>query len=634
MDIINYVFFLVIILSICFIYKYIGQKSLNSTLNLSISDGFVIFLAIQQILAFPILHTHRSFMSFFILFILSIVISILICLVFFLLKKKNKAVLEIIITKKEKSYMSSKIFIGVFFLLVFAQIIGSLATEKYDYDDSFYVNLMQQNIGELHLYSYDPSTGNKDFPMLPFYVLQSWELIVSTFSYITNIPVVILAHTLLPIIIVILSYIAYTKLFTELAGEKNKKYIYLMLIFLAIFHIMNGFSPYSQGHFLLGRAWQGKAVLLHLILPTLYTYLLRYINKPNKVTLFYISIINIAAFGLNPSSLYLCTFTIGIFFLISLLLKTCSRKQSFYLIVSFLPIVFFSIFIFRNVNNFVKTWPDTQEEAFHYFIIVKNFLGDGLYLPIYIILLPILFYVLKGKEKQFLFWFPSLILVLIANPLIAPFIAKHFTSVATYWRILWLFPTGVAASYLGVQLVIFLTKKIRANKIGYTKSVAISIVITLIPLIVCGKYIFTNQNRFHTANNIYKIPEDIVTIGENLISKGKTKVLASDEGAVYLRSIATNLEIVFTRDHYMVGFLGLESEEYRKRRELYDIVNGNITDYKNLKSLISEFGIEWVVFPKSNQSLVEYFNASTEFLRYDSKTKDTIVFHAIQSIER
>jgi len=491
-------------------------------------------------------------------------------------------------------------------LIIVIQIITSTVLSRLDADDSFYLSLMNQNIGSRSLYLYDPSTGNINFPMLPFYILEAWELILSAISFVTQIPIAIVAHTLIPILIIILSYMAYARLFETII---DRQYVPIMLIFLSIFHIMGGYTNWSNGAFLLGRAWQGKAILLNIIIPLLQHRLLVYFREPQKKHIIHVAIINIAAFCLNPTAIFLCVFLVVSFIVIALTLRSNTFKDIIKLSFSVIPLFIFSAILYHISSNFLKEWPITIEKQFSFMRDVVKFSGGSIYKIFFIFALPFLGFFFKGNSRILLFWYPLTLFLTLINPIVAPFWARNITSVATYWRVLWLIPIGTSISYIGALLAQFGTVAITEHK-RKARSLYALIVVFIYSLLIMwgGKFLYSEENRFTKYKTAYKIPDAIVDIGLYLKDKEKAKMLAPREAAEYIRGIASNVELLFSRELYMKGFLSPGSAEYKERLTLFQIANGNITNYEHLSTWLKKYKVRWILCEKKNEGLINYLH--------------------------
>lgn len=482
--------------------------------------------------------------------------------------------------------MKYTFFSVVSLLLIFLQIILSLFFYRLDYHDLFYLSLANQSMHHINLYSTDPTTGNPDFSIIPFYILESWELLLSLIGYVFHIPIPILTHTVIPIFLIFLSYMAYANLFSILI----EKEFFLMLVFVSIFHIMGGYSNFSQGNFLLARMWHGKMIYLHIMLPMLQYYSLKYINNHKINNIIVMCSIFIASIGLNPSSIYLSSFVISAFIIAGLISNLKEYKQVFKLGFVFIPIFLYVVLIYSSSRKYLGEWHVEALLPLNFIHDLKLFIGNGTYFYYFIIIIPFFLLSKKYESLKILSIYTIILVVFLLNPFSSKVVADYLTSSQTYWRVFWLIPLGTFISIFGVILVKLCNHK------KYLRIVSLALISII--LIISVKFMYTSENKFVSGNSYYKILNEIVEKANYLKEKEKMKILAHEESSMYLRSIASNVELVYTRYAYLVGFLGEESKELGERIEMFEITNGNVTYYNNFISLIRKYKVDKIVFNK------------------------------------
>ncbi len=218
---------------------------------------------------------------------------------------------------------------------------------------------------------------------------------------------------------------------------------------------------------------------------------------------------------------------------------------------------------------------------------------------------------MKNKQKNIrvLSIYTIVLFVLFINPFSAKVLSEYFTSAQTYWRIFWLIPLGTIIILAGVLIY----TQINKNKIlKYTSVLLFSLL-----LIFSGSFIYSKENKFIAEWNPYKIPLEVVEVSNYLKNEEKIKIVASEEVSMYIRSIASNVELLYTRYAYMIGFLG-ESSEFNDRVVLYEIINGNIMDYTNFFALIENYDINKAVIAKENKDLIEFLSKNNTTIEYQT----------------
>lgn len=181
----------------------------------------------------------------------------------------------------------------VFLLLLGFQLYKAAAYASFDGDDAYYVtaSLIAQQADTM--YTILPLTGRHTgldirhamavFPM--------WVAFVAKKSHIHA---TILSHTILPFVLIPLTYLVYYEIGRILFGGREesaqttdsdqrqqewncRENLPLFMILMAVFQIFGNVSIYTNETFFLTRTWQGKAVAGSLVIPALlWLFLLLY----------------------------------------------------------------------------------------------------------------------------------------------------------------------------------------------------------------------------------------------------------------------------------------------------------------------------------------------------------------------
>ena len=179
----------------------------------------------------------------------------------------------------------------LFLALLGFQLYRAAAYASFDGDDAYYVveSLIAQQADTM--YSILPYTGRHTgldirhalavFPM--------WIAFVADKSHIHA---TILSHTILPLMLIPLSYLVYYEIGRALFREKpeadirsvgSRENLPVFMILMAMFQMFGNVSIYTNETFFLTRTWQGKAVAGSLVIPAmLWLFLLLYQDRQPK----------------------------------------------------------------------------------------------------------------------------------------------------------------------------------------------------------------------------------------------------------------------------------------------------------------------------------------------------------------
>ena len=144
----------------------------------------------------------------------------------------------------------------------------------------------------------------------------------------------------------------------------------------------------------------------------------------------------------------------------------------------------------------------------------------------------------KNLRKSF--FIPGVIIsVVILNPVTFDYWYKF--SEYGYWRLLWILPV-IAAS---AMVPAFIIEKIQNN---WIRVAIIFIAITI--FITCGFFVFNHNNTtFTTATNPDKLPDDVIKVGEYLLSIDEQPYVVTDASiSQYLRQYSGKIKALYSRD--------------------------------------------------------------------------------------
>ena len=198
---------------------------------------------------------------------------------------------------------SSRSLEGLLWLLAVACVVLTLVAHRPDADDAFYVNIAVAAVEApgRPLLSGDTLVGIEGLPIyLPVYRVHSYELWNGGLAYLTGIPPIYAFHWISAGIGALLAPLAYAKLFRVLTPRWWLWSVGVMVVLL----VVTGETHRWYGNFAFVRMWQGKAILLSVVLPMIYAYSLRFAAQPTMRDWILLGASQIAAIGCTSSALW------------------------------------------------------------------------------------------------------------------------------------------------------------------------------------------------------------------------------------------------------------------------------------------------------------------------------------------
>ncbi|MDF2881854.1 MAG: hypothetical protein K0R54_2411 [Clostridiaceae bacterium] len=597
---IKWIFFTSLFLVYCYFFGYyinmlLKKKSEHGIKNIAI--GFVCLLAIIQAGTWFMVAYSLPFSAFCIEVAVIIIGSIAFCIYM----QKNNSDIKIF-NHLGKLSREEKIVILIFICVLALQILMTFIKYRSDADDSFYVSNSAMFLNEKILNMYDSTMGNKSNAPLVLYNFQIWEVFLSFLSKMFLFEPVVFAHTIIIPFLLICSAAAYVSLGKKLFSKSMHANIFYILI--SIFHLMGGFAVYSQGSFLLSRIWQGKAVYLCIVLPLFMGWMLElYEDSVNKMNYLTITICILAGLALNPTSMYILGFQMAAMFVV-ICLKKKSLRIALYSAPSIVVYGIFAVLLYLKTSQYPKFIEVISKLDLNMiYTLFINFFGSGIgYFIMYLISIVVVFKYGSNNSKILFIYTPLVLLLCVWNPLMGDFIAKHFTSATTYWRVFWLIPAGTGVAYT----IILITERLKIKGI---KKVCL-LVLCIITFSCPGKWMFSESNNFINATNVERIPIVVLNFGKIISKDGDSAdniTLGPSKFYTTLRQKFTNVELVDSKYiSEIYRFRGKEdifTERLRLSNFIEGIEDGN---YKDIMELLDKYSVKWVIIKQERTEALNY----------------------------
>ncbi len=178
----------------------------------------------------------------------------------------------------------------------------SMATRRPDPDDLFYVNLSQWTVDHGTYPLRDTLFADLVHPMTSWPPLASYDALVGTVAWLVGVPAASVVYLVVPPVATALSVLALWRLLRAWRVRAVGLALSVALVFL----LLDGGPGYAApGNLFLTRLWQGKVVLLCLLVPTLLVHALRYAERPDRRRAAWLLAGGGAAVGLSTTAIFL-----------------------------------------------------------------------------------------------------------------------------------------------------------------------------------------------------------------------------------------------------------------------------------------------------------------------------------------
>lgn len=200
----------------------------------------------------------------------------------------------------------------IFGVLMIFQMVMSYIYMTPDGDDAYYITHAQISTQLETMYRMDAYTGIIGAPDYR-HALAPFPMFIAFLSKRSSLHAAIVAHSVLPLFLIPLSYLAYYKV-ASLLFEDNREKIGPFMVIIAAVSMFGGASFYTKETFFLTRIWQGKSLVISFMIPVV-TYLLlllakhsgkQYVSKRRIFGIYFVMFIaNIACALMSSLGLFL-----------------------------------------------------------------------------------------------------------------------------------------------------------------------------------------------------------------------------------------------------------------------------------------------------------------------------------------
>ncbi len=589
------------IICLCAGYLLSRIGSLSLTPSGCIIAGYIGITGAFQLISLPFMQFGLRFTP---LFVLSVLLCLAITAAGIVLMIRDRNRLKSSVYNGFRNLRAQKqLILSVIFALIIAFQIAYIVFYQYtDADDSFFVTQINTIIDTNRVLYFDPASGLPELKLNPTYKLVSYEVILSVISRLFHVNAAFLSHTILPVFFIPLHY-----MIIVLTGKRLFKShaLYFALLYMMT-NLFSLYSGYSQGAFFIYRIWQGKGVLIAIIIPALILAFL-WISDHHPVlwkTVLILFLILLS--GMHASTIGIFLVPIAYFGLAAgyLVFERFDFKKLTGIILPillFVPLVLLKFFVLSGDQGvgFGSLTEDPDQIDQHVSYIHEFFeVFFNNQIAVFIVFAAALIFLLicsgkrfgNNRKVQWLVAFPSAVIWLtFANPLFMPFIMEHVTSKYVYWRLFWL---------LQVPLVIVSAVQLAAESFKNKYRFAACLMAGVLMIGLTGVPVY--PGKFKHRSNCYKIDGFAVlasdAVNEDAGSSDVT-LLVPVELSYEIRQYSSNIKLPINR-YSAVNFAssGLS--------DVYKDLTGSLAkplyvdhhwDADSIESAAKKHGIDYVI---------------------------------------
>lgn len=282
----------------------------NRSVGMTYIFGFLLLLAAFQLITVPVVFSDPWGFEWIIkLFtaVMTIFTGVGIIQTLHMWRKDKEIFVEkIVFSTKDRG---EKVQWIITFLLIIFQLVMAVTHASFDGDDAYYVvqSVITEETGTLYrILPYTGRTTSLDMR----HSMAVFPVWIAYIARMTGIHATVLSHSVLPLLLIPITYGIYYEIGKKLFVEK-KEQLPVYMMFVCILHIFGNVSIYPNATFLLMRTWQGKSMLANMVIPAVFMVLLWLFEgepqkrKSRESLWFMLFIINIVAAMMSTASVFL-----------------------------------------------------------------------------------------------------------------------------------------------------------------------------------------------------------------------------------------------------------------------------------------------------------------------------------------
>ena len=211
----------------------------------------------------------------------------------------------------------------------------------------------------------------------------------------------------------------------------------------------------------------------------------------------------------------------------------------------------------------------------------------------------------RKKSSRIFIGYTAFLFLTVYNPIIVKYVIARLDFENEYYRFIWILPVIPAIAYYGVTFVSAFKKK-------WLKAAAVLAVLGV--LIVSGNPLDKVVKNFALAENIYKVPDELIEICEILHENmsnpdGRPRVLFDASLNKVVRQYDAQLRLTIDRNasiyragSTVAGEFNENSRRYKRQKAILDVIDYQIYDHpKKFRNALGKSKTKFVVVLKNEE---------------------------------
>lgn len=495
---------------------------------------------------------------------------------------------------------------NLWFLLVYGFMLGFyFLTSMPDGDESLFLNIAagaKRSTEGLMVADTMLGVEGLDF-IKSTYKIESHLVLSSLVSSVTGVETIYAAHAFVPVATILFFASSFAVLFSLLFG---RHWHILLLVYLVILFVLAGHFK-SYGNFGLTRIFQGKAVLVSVIVPLVYVVATLVVVQGNRIWLWVLGSLAISAVGFTANALYVVPLAIGLAIITAVV---ADGKLNVRRVLLALASIVYLVALGLYLLIFDPPAPSEFSTAGNIGTIFWNVLGRPwahvLFLAVSLSIAGAAF---LNSGLRYLSVFALAYFGFVLNPFLWDAYGSYVTGNVNF-RLLWVLPFPfLLTSFFGIAWLSLHRPVARLLLFG-----------SVIGSLFLPGSIFRETERFRWEPSLIKVHVPSYSIAREIrdITGRDRLVLAPPEIALWLPTFDDAPPVVEARPIYTPQRAHfMPPREYTLREELFAWISGNMPTLEISKAL-NETGVEIVVTADTHDAARALLEEDPAFNRLSS----------------
>jgi hypothetical protein len=293
--------------------------------------GNILMYAVFQVIAVPEIFLKRKFsevvMIWCIVTCILLVISMISLVMHFHINKIKQSIVDTVKSTFVREKIGENILTTVVAIAA-VLIVGWQMWAYYHYmyldeDDSRFVVAANDAYDTDGMFTINYATGDatEEYSQVRD-LISPWSIYLALISKLVGIYPTIVAHTILPVFLVLMAYCAYW-LIADVLFKGKLLSCFTVVLIAALANMEFGNSVYTEGVFLLTRVWQGKAVVAGIMIPAMiyFMYVAYYKEKRRALCYVLLGIVDAAMCLMSGMGIFFAGIMIAVYGVCSVIMS-------------------------------------------------------------------------------------------------------------------------------------------------------------------------------------------------------------------------------------------------------------------------------------------------------------------------